>query len=59
MTFQILYVLIVFWHEQRQIVHFNVTARPTEQWTAQQLFEAFPFVTAPGYLLRDRDAIYG
>ena len=46
-------------HERREIVHFNVTAHPTAQWTAQQMVEAFPFDTAPRYLLRDRDAIYG
>ena len=32
---------------------------PTAQWTAQQLVEAFPWETAPRYLLRDRDAVYG
>ncbi len=58
-TFRILYVFLVVRHERRQIVHFNVTAHPTAQWTAQQLVEAFPFDTAPRYLLRDRDAIYG
>ncbi len=57
--FRILYVFIVLSHDRRHIVHFNVTAHPTAQWTAQQLFEAFPFETAPRYLLRDRDAIYG
>ena len=29
------------------------------QWTAQQIFEAFPFQNAPGYLIRDGDGIYG
>ena len=58
-TFRILYVFIVLSHDRRHIVHFNVTAHPTAQWTAQQLFEAFPFDFAPRYLLRDRDAIYG
>ena len=58
-TFRILYVFLVLRHERRQIVHFNVTAHPTARWTAQQLLEAFPFDTAPRYLLRDRDAIYG
>jgi putative transposase len=29
------------------------------EWTAQQMLEAFPFDTAPRYLLRDRDGIYG
>jgi transposase InsO family protein len=40
-------------------MHFNVTDHPTAQWTAQQIIEAFPFETAPRYLLRDRDSIYG
>lgn len=40
-------------------MHFNVTAHPSEQWTAQQITEAFPFDTAPRYLLRDNDGIYG
>jgi len=34
-------------------------AHPTAEWTAQQIVEAFPFDTAPKYLLRDRDRIYG
>jgi putative transposase len=58
-TFRILYVFIVLSHDRRQVVHFNVTEHPTGQWTAQQLLEAFPFDSAPRYLLRDRDAIYG
>ncbi|MCP3883736.1 MAG: transposase family protein, partial [Sulfitobacter sp.] len=58
-TFRILYVLLVLRHERRQVVHFNITEHPTAQWTAQQIVEAFPFDTAPRYLLRDRDNIYG
>jgi putative transposase len=46
-------------HERRRIVHFNVTAHPTAEWTAQQLREAFPFEQVPRYLLRDRDGIFG
>jgi transposase InsO family protein len=57
--FEILFVLIVLAHERRRIVHVNVTAHPTAQWTAQQMVEAFPFDTAPRYLIRDRDGIYG
>ncbi len=56
---RILYVLIVLRHERRQVVHFNITEHPTAQWTAQQIVEALPFDTAPRYLLRDRDSIYG
>ena len=40
------------------MLHFNVTAPPTAEWTAQQILEAYPFDTAPKYLLRDRDRIY-
>ena len=46
-------------HERRRIVHFAVTAHPTGEWTAQQMREAFPWDTAPRYLLRDRDRIFG
>ena len=58
-TFRILYVFIVLSHDRRHIVHFNVTAHPTARWTARQLVEAFPIDSAPRFLLRDRDAIYG
>src|SRR3954447_22440397 len=57
--FEILYVFVVLAHERRQIVHFAVTAHPTAEWTAQQLREAFPWDSAPQYLLRDRDRIFG
>jgi putative transposase len=57
--FQILYVFLVLAHERRRIVHFAVTAHPTAEWTAQQLREAFPWDSAPQYLLRDRDRIFG
>jgi transposase InsO family protein len=56
--FEILYVLIVLAHERRRIVHFIVAANPTARWTAQQMVEAFPFDTAPRYLIRDRDGTY-
>jgi putative transposase len=57
--FKPLYVLIVLAHSRRRALHFNVTAHPTALWTAQQIVEAFPWDSAPKYLLRDRDAIYG
>jgi putative transposase len=41
------------------VVHFNVTANPHAQWTAQQVINAFPYQEAPCFLLRDRDGIYG
>jgi putative transposase len=36
-----------------------VTEHPTQEWTMQQMREAFPWDQAPRYVLRDRDAIYG
>ena len=57
--FQVLYVFLVLAHDRRRVVHFNVTAHPTAEWTAQQLREAFPFDQIPRYLLRDRDKIFG
>jgi transposase InsO family protein len=57
--FQVLYVFLVLAHDRRRILHFNVTAHPTAEWTGQQLREAFPFAQLPRYLLRDRDAIFG
>jgi Integrase core domain. len=58
-TFNILYGFVVLLHNRRQVVHFNATAHPTALWTAQQIIEAFPEETAPRFLLRDRDSIYG
>ena len=57
--FEILYVFAVLAHERRRMVHFAVTAHPTAEWTAQQRREAFPWDSAPRYLLRDRDHIFG
>lgn len=57
--FKLLYVLIVLAHARRKVLHFNITANPTAQWRAQQIVEAFPWGSAPKYLLRDCDAIYG
>jgi hypothetical protein len=56
--FEVLFAFIVLTHDRRRVVHFNVTTHPTDEWTAQQMLEAFPFDTAPRYLLRDRDRIY-
>ena len=58
-VFKALFVFVVVAHDRRRVVHINVTDNPTAQWTAQQVVEAFPWETAPRYLLRDRDAVYG
>jgi transposase InsO family protein len=56
---RVLFVLVVLAHHRRRIVHFNVTEHPTAHWTAQQIVDAFPDASAPSYLLRDRDTVYG
>ena len=58
-TFRVLFAFVVLRHDRRMVVHFNVTANPTAEWTAQQIVEAFPDDTAPRFLIRDRDGIYG
>ena len=55
----VLFVLVILAHHRRRVIHFNVTAHPTAEWTAQQVVDAFPWDEAPRYLLRDRDRIYG
>ncbi len=54
LTFGVLYGFVILRHEQRRVVHVNMTQHPTAQWTAQQIVEAFPFDEAPRFLLRDR-----
>jgi putative transposase len=58
-THKVLFVLLILVHEQRRVIHFNISEHPTAQWTAQQVVDAFPWDEAPRYLLRDRDRIYG
>ena len=56
---RVLFVLVVLAHHRRRVLHFNVTEHPTAAWTAQQIVDAFPDDSAPAYLLRDRDTVYG
>src|SRR6266404_3450310 len=56
---RVLFVLVVLHHHRRRVVHFNVTEHPTAAWTTQHLVDAFPDDSAPPYLLRDRDSVYG
>ncbi len=56
---RVLFVLVVLAHHHRRVVHFNVSEHPTAPWAAQQIVDAFPDDTAPAYLLRDRDRVYG
>ena len=56
---RVLYVFVILQHDRRRVLHFNVTEHPTAVWAAQQIIEAFPENSAPRYLIRDRDGVYG
>ena len=58
-TFRLMFVVLILVHDRRKIVHFNVTRNPTAAWLSRQVTEAFPWDTAPRFLMRDRDRSYG
>ena len=45
-------------HERRRLIHVNVTANPTAQWTLQQFREAMPVDHEYRFLIHDRDSIF-
>jgi transposase InsO family protein len=57
--FECLFAFLVVGHGRRQLLWFAVTRHPTAEWLAQQIVEAFPWTTAPTYLVRDNDRAYG
>ena len=59
LTFDLLFAFLVLGHGRRQLLWFEVTRHPTAQWLAQQITEAFPWTSAPTYLVRDNDGAYG
>jgi len=58
-AFKLLFGLVVLRHDRRRLVHVAVTANPTADWIGRRILEAFPWDTAPSYLIRDRDGAYG
>jgi hypothetical protein len=56
---RVLHCFFVIGHGHRRVLHFDATFSPTSAWVIQQLREAFPFDTAPRYLIFDRYAIFG
>ena len=46
-TFKVLFVFVILSHERRRVMHFNVTANPTAEWTALQIVNAFPYDLSP------------
>jgi hypothetical protein len=57
--FKLLYGFLIVRIDRRDLVCINVTANPTAEWILRQITEAFPWDGAPGYMIRDRDRIYG
>ena len=59
LTFDFLFAFLVLGHGRRQLLWFEVTRHPTAEWLARQITEAFPWASAPAYLVRDNDRAYG
>jgi len=58
-TFDRLFAFLVVGHGRRQLLWLEVTRHPTAAWLARQITEAFPWASAPAYLVRDNDRAYG
>ena len=58
-AFRRLFVFLVLGHRRRQLLGFAVTENPTAEWLARQITEAFPWDTAPKYLIHDNDRAFG
>jgi transposase InsO family protein len=54
LTFGVPYCFFVIVHDRRRILHFGVTRHPSSAWITQQLRDAFPYGSAPEYLIFDR-----
>jgi transposase InsO family protein len=59
LTFDLLFAFLVLGHGRRQLLWLEVTRHPTAEWLARQITEAFPWTSAPAYLVRDNDRAYG
>src|SRR5450631_1955991 len=57
--FDLLYAFVIVRLDRRDLAWISVTTNPTAEWVARQITEAFPWDGAPGYMIRDRDQIYG
>ena len=57
-SLRLLYGFFIIGHGRRRILHFNASFHPTAEWIIQQLRMAFPYDTAPRYLIFDRDSAF-
>jgi hypothetical protein len=59
LSFNLLYGFIIVRLDRRELVWTAVTNSPTAEWIARQITEAFPWDSAPAYLIHDRDRAFG
>lgn len=57
-NFRTLYVFVILEVGTRRILHHNVTAHPTAEWTLQQFREALPGDHSHRFLIHDRDSVF-
>jgi transposase InsO family protein len=57
--FRSVFAFFIIDHATREVVHFNVTRSPSDEWAAQQLREATAWCEGPRYLIRDNDGKFG
>ena len=57
-TFRTLYVFVILEIGSRRVLHHNVTAHPTADWTLQQFREALPESHPYRFVIHDRDSIF-
>jgi putative transposase len=58
LTFRVLYVFIAMEIGSRRILHCNVTAHPTADWTTQQFREVLDDVHPYKFVIHDHDSIF-
>ena len=58
LTFDLLFAFLIL-GSWPPTAFFEVTRHPTAEWLARQITEAFPWISAPAYLVRDNDRAYG
>jgi hypothetical protein len=49
------YLFIILSHDRRKVLYFNITDSLSAKWTGQHIINAFPYETAPKYILRDKE----
>jgi len=57
-SFRVLYVFVAMEIGSRRILHANVTAHPTAEWTIQQFREFMAFEHPHRFVIHDRDTIF-